>query len=255
MPHKSKKLFGLESLAFSEAPRVESQTRDPAIIEDKLSRYLIVKWGCRLLDRIGLMSDFLDTHEGCSPGFSVTELCTAMRRMRKLAVTDANGECLELWSRAFCASKAAVTTYFNHLAASRVLMANFLIHARAHGKSSSSPKLETIRFIMPLPAQLAIIDAMLAARVHSFLATRDFLPRETFAGAVPKTQVLDITVAASRRIKRDMTTSLKRAWRSRTSDNIMTISMSSAAASGSEMRAWMALPAPLCYGCNGSHVL
>ena len=195
VPSRSKKLYDFLGLEIEDVPGEKMVIRDADEIARRLDAFVYKRWGCGQFHRLDRILDFLERWEGVLLDFEDYEFREVFKRMKRINLLDNRGEAVEMWCRAFQCCPAAVVAHFNLLASSRRRIEQFFIIARSQGKSSPTPALSSIRFIMPLPAQLSILDALLANRVHRFMASECPLPYAAFAGAVPKTQVLDITFA------------------------------------------------------------
>lgn len=76
----------------------------------------------------------------------------------------------------------------------------------ACGKNTTTPSLSEIRCIIPLTALMSLIDRILASFLQAWAdAMAEDLPRpECFEGARPRTQILDLTHAASLGVERGL---------------------------------------------------
>ena len=75
-------------------------------------------------------------------------------------------------------------------------MESFIIAGRVHGKESKTPTADKTRAILPLPAILAVADAIVALKMHDIVNANCPAPIGVMFGARRGTQVLDVAHAA-----------------------------------------------------------
>ena len=72
-------------------------------------------------------------------------------------------------------------------------MAQIGLHALPFGKESSATDVADTRVILPLPSVLGLLDAILPALIEPLINRLLPCPDSVWFGALPRTQVLDIS--------------------------------------------------------------
>ena len=106
-----------------------------------------------------------------------------------------------MWLEAWLAEPESVGRFFSWLASSTESASHARLRARAFGKSSSCPSAAEVRVVIPMPATMQILDALLAQAVDAMLTPPSLQEHGWFVGARPRTQILDITFGLSQVIE------------------------------------------------------
>ena len=81
-------------------------------------------------------------------------------------------------------------------------METFQVHGKLFGKDSRYPSADKTRAILPLPAILSVIDAVIACKMHEIISRICVPPRGVMFGARKGTQVLDVAHAVQLHLQR-----------------------------------------------------
>eukprot|EP00959_Pyramimonas_sp_CCMP1952_P369337 7736181-Pyramimonas_sp.AAC.1 len=83
-------------------------------------------------------------------------------------------------------------------------MSALAVLGHVRGKGTATPKPAQLRAIMPLPADLQVLDCLVAQRLNTWIDENIAVPQCCWVGARPFTQALDITHALHLLIERGL---------------------------------------------------
>ena len=185
---KSKKLYGLKVLTVDGVDHVDQDVWGPAVCE-----HFGRKWGIDRVQSCQELLNFITPHEGNPIPLTPCIVTEAFEKLAHRDRIDENGVSVSSLHMVFGARPACVLQMLLDLISSTNSMSQFDIRALVFGKASSKSPLEELRAILPLPALMQALDAVLLV-YFSPIVDRIF-PRldGIFVGAQPHTQCLDIS--------------------------------------------------------------
>ena len=182
---KSKKLYPIHSVTDEHGNQLEEG--EEAVAQDFRN-----KWGCSDQASAANIQDLLHMHEHQNPLFTANDYGRAFSRLKKKFLTDATGISVAALEIIFIAHPVAFVHAANSALSRKTDCQEMHIQARAHGKTTSNPKKNECRAILPLSAIATLFDAIISDWIHNFV--NDALPalNPTWEGARPATQCLDV---------------------------------------------------------------
>ena len=189
---KSKKLINIEGVTLANGT-VSTHVQDWI---SSLGRTYSAKWGSRNLQARANILDFIAQTENSNFQISWETVVEGLECIHRVGIRD-NFGISGLIIRAFAfGNPGAAVKLFQNLFTSRSFMESFIIAGRVHGKESKTPTADKTRAILPLPAILAVADAIVALKMHDIVNANCPAPIGVMFGARRGTQVLDVAHAA-----------------------------------------------------------
>lgn len=186
---RSKKLHQLEALTENDGSRMNDSSR----WEEALGRHFGDKWGTsNAAVRTQLMEQVVKTDgaELVVPSEGMLAAFRAIRRKRKLDNYGVSvGVLLLLW----LAVPSLFMNFIVALITSVTMMSSIEVKGCVFGKESRIASVNKVRAILPLPALLQVVDALLPILFEQHLASLLPTPPGCLVGGRPFTQVLDIS--------------------------------------------------------------
>ena len=124
--------------------------------------------------------------------FSVADLGAALAKIKNAGKIDHYGVSVAAISLLAFACPALVCGFLEAIISSSARMSEITVKGCVFGKESSVTPASSIRAIMPLPAVLQVLDALLPASFENLMNQALPTVPECFIGARPGTQCLDI---------------------------------------------------------------
>ena len=188
----SEKLYHIEGVALQGGTTSTSGDDWYKPLHDHYSS----KWGANRLQARSLVLDFISKSEGVSVKLDWALIVRALDTIHKTGAKDTAGVSV-LIIRAFVfGCPDAATGVFSRLLTSRSFMESFYVHGKLYGKESKFPSPAKTRAILPLPALLIVVDAIVALQMGELIDTCCRPPLGVMFGARKGTQVLDVAHAA-----------------------------------------------------------
>ena len=196
---KSKKLHKINSLNVDGFECI-----DPQANVEVLAKAFGTKWGGKNLTLREKVSDILNFTDGLQLQIGVEDVAGAFKMLRKRHRLDWQGFSTQILELLYLAQPEQFTSWMIHCLSGRGAMDKFIVRALAFGKVSGRASVDTVRVIAPLPAIMQLADALIARLLSRFVD--QCFPRtpEIWEGAVPFTQILDITGGLTAVIEKDM---------------------------------------------------
>ena len=171
---KSKKLYKIGAMCLNSGED-EIRTIDKDIWPEELYKHFSGKWGChRPQDRADLLKELLETDGSCIeiPRKVVGQALDNIRRKTRVDHYGVSVACILLLS---IAKPDCLCNFLQLFMGSTAMMSSIEVRGMAYGKESSTTPVNKVRTILPLPAVMQVVDAILPLLLHDFLLTA--LPR------------------------------------------------------------------------------
>ena len=159
---------------------------------DALAHHYQDKWGCKRYELRTIILEHILACEGAAPEMSVQQVEQAFTQIKRRKRIDHYGVSVAFLAMLFSACPYLFVAALGCAMASAPQMAGLVIAGSVFGKEACATTANKTRTILPLPAVLQVVDALLPILLRDFLATQLPATPETFVGAQPKTQCLDI---------------------------------------------------------------
>ena len=154
------------------------------------------KWGTKQFQMRANIMDFINQSEDSGLVLDWSLIVRALDSIAKHRSRDSSGvSVLIIRIFAFACPSESVALFSNVLQQS-AFMESFIVEGSVYGKDSKTPAKDKTRAILPLPAVLAVADAIVASIMNDFIDTTCIPPCGVMFGARKGTQVLDIAHAA-----------------------------------------------------------
>ena len=193
---KAKKLHRIESLHLA------VHTRDRLSFISPLTEVYAGKWGSRNLQKRANILDFIRRAENFDLQLEWSLLVDALDCIKKPSNKDVFGVSILILRAFVFGNPEAAVAFFCNLLSSTAFMESFVVHGSVFGKESSGPTPAQTRAILPLPAVLAVADALVALKLHQLVDSVCIAPAGVMFGARKGTQVLDVALAAQLHLQR-----------------------------------------------------
>ena len=195
---RAKKLYPVESLILEDGTRTASRDEWTA----PLLHVFKSKWQTMALQQRELLLDMIRRTEGSSGNVQWHLLCEAVDCIKKVSARDAYGVSMLILRAFIFGNPTAAVSLFTNLLRDSSFMQTFYIQGTIYGKESAHTTPAKTRAILPLPALLNVVDALVAMRIHCLVDSICVPPLGVFFGARKGTQVLDIAHAAQLHMQR-----------------------------------------------------
>ena len=201
---RSKKLHKVSALDATPEGDVRTWITDEAAAAGMVNAEFSMRWKTDKLHQRELIDNFVDASHDVPVQFTEKDLLLAIGPIKRKSLLDEDGECVAMWMWLFLAAPAVVVSFFSWLAGQSVLARDTVLQARALGKKAARSSPRDLRVIIPLPARLQILDALLAAAVHRLQPVTDPRVSGWQTGAVPKTQPMDFGFALTQLVEKSL---------------------------------------------------
>ena len=178
---RSKKLHTLEVLVEGDA----NPCCDHRRWEEALGKYFGEKWGAK--NRVGrrqLMQQLTEVGSG-KVDITCAELGSAFRAIRRKKKMDDYGVSVGVLLFLWQAAPGIFVEFLRRFMSSTALMSSIDVAGRAFGKESSVSPVSKLRTILPLPAMLQVVDALLPILFESYCQLFCRQPQAAWSQAVP----------------------------------------------------------------------
>ena len=174
-------------------PDADEPSRDAPIWEDQFQKHFGHKWGTDSSEGRKAIMDRIRQADGHPIRISKGDVNEAFAAIRRKKVKDHYGACVGSLFLMWHACPTVLLEFLAELIADTAWISSLCVRGRVFGKECPTTPVDKTRAILPLPALLQLIDALLPRLVGTHFAR--ILPQvpECFVGARPRTQVLDIT--------------------------------------------------------------
>lgn len=139
--------------------------------------------------------DYCYRYENCKVGFTLREFDAAFSAIKDRSRIDGQGVAVASLYCIYLAAPDRVMGIIEGMLASTGKMETCHISGRIVGKQSSHPETSATRCILPQSAALQIMDALLAARLQTFISEQWPQGPLIYEGAQPGTQCADVVSA------------------------------------------------------------
>ena len=169
-----------------------------------VSRHYGQKWGCHCLQGRANLLDYIRRFEGCALHLDSVQVSQAFRCLKNRNKNDRCGVSVAGLEMLYVAQPDVFNSWLASLLGGAERFASLTVWAFICGKESGNTTVEKTRVIMPMPALLNIIDALLVVLLEPFLETLLVVPGSCWIGGRKYTQVLDITHGLTAVIEKSM---------------------------------------------------
>ena len=185
---KSKKLYPIRRL-HGNSNDAGDRSSWPAVVKS----FYDTKWGVDKLDLRHQLHNFIDC---CGEGtleFTAELVSAGFKRLRNKSKLDSHGISVLALEYLFVSQSENFTRWLSNLASSTVRMSEFSLQGLVFGKESADTDIHDTRIILPLPSVLGLLDAILPSMIEPYIEQLLPCPKSVWFGALPRTQVLDIS--------------------------------------------------------------
>ena len=184
---KSKKLHTIKQL-WAGSTRIA----DTDSWADECKRFYDTKWRVKNLETQHRIDDFVRRAENCQIDLTASQVAAGFKRLRKKSKIGCDGVSCKALEFLFICKPDDFVLWLSRLAGSSAHMSRLYLEASVFGKDSSTTTMDDTRVIMPLPAVMGILDAILPYALEPFITSLFPVPRGVWIGAQARTQPLDI---------------------------------------------------------------
>ena len=190
---KSKPLKTISSIKLGAASTLcTAKCMLPAVVG-----YFENKWGCSDLAGIEVLKSQWAALSGLSADYEDRDVLDAFSAIKMRNNLGSDGTCFAVWPVLFSAAPSEFVGYLNVHLCSPGLMSAWPVEAKLWGKKTSSPALEEIRAVLPLPPVLQVGDWLVARSLAEVVYREEPVAAENYEGGRRGTQPADIVAGLS----------------------------------------------------------
>ena len=188
VPCRSKKLSVIQGVKLSS----DVVSFDPSEWGDAVLSQFGGKWGCHDLQGRMNILDFVLAQEGNGVSFPFSALSAALDRIRRKPKLDHYGISVSSLQIVAHACPTLLLKFLELASGSTPILSSVVVRGRVFGKDSSITAAHSMRAILPQPALMQVLDALIPLHVSHIIERAMPAQMSCFIGALPKTQCLDV---------------------------------------------------------------